>query len=252
MYVYKIENKINGKVYIGLSRSESNRRLSTHRYLLNKNIHSNEHLQSAWNKYGSSNFIFEKISFEKSIESLQKRERELIREYNAVDRKFGYNVFEGGETHSVPQSVRDKIGNANRGNLHSMEQRTKWAIEKRINEYPDIVSPEGDTSIITNLRKFCKDNSLDRRNLTKVLKRKAYQYSGWHLKDTPQEALTDVVKYSSFKQRTLKYKDIISLDGEIYIIDVMARFCREHNLNPQHIRAVMKGERNHHKGWKVV
>ena len=58
--VYKIENKINGLVYIGQS-INIKKRWSRHKRELNNNIHGNAHLQRAWNKYGSKSFSFELI-----------------------------------------------------------------------------------------------------------------------------------------------------------------------------------------------
>ncbi len=105
---------------------------------------------------------------------------------------------------------------------------------------------------ISNLRKFCKDNNLDRANLMRVLQGKSYQHRGWHLASAPQEALDDIVKFLGNRKRTLIYKNVISPDGKIYTIDVMNRFCESHNLRSGHMRSLMKGTRNHHKGWKVI
>lgn len=54
-YIYEILNKINGKIYIG-STNNLKRRISQHKYMLNKNIHHSINLQRSWNKYGEDNF----------------------------------------------------------------------------------------------------------------------------------------------------------------------------------------------------
>ena len=48
--IYKIENKVNGKVYIGQS-VNIKKRWKQHKYELNSNNHVNKHLQASWNKY---------------------------------------------------------------------------------------------------------------------------------------------------------------------------------------------------------
>ena len=62
--IYGIRNVANDKIYIGLS-SDIYKRWKTHRMMLNRGKHINDHLQSAWNEYGENSFdffIIEKIS----------------------------------------------------------------------------------------------------------------------------------------------------------------------------------------------
>ena len=56
--IYKIENLINHKVYIGQSIDIAGRWLE-HQIDLKGNRHRSRHLQFAWNKYGPENFSFE-------------------------------------------------------------------------------------------------------------------------------------------------------------------------------------------------
>jgi len=58
--IYKIENVVNGMIYIGSS-SDVSFRLSDHKRQLKNKKHGNEHLQNAWNKYGKDNFRFIKL-----------------------------------------------------------------------------------------------------------------------------------------------------------------------------------------------
>ena len=60
--IYRITNLINSKFYIGSS-SNLKKRLYEHQRELNLGIHTNKHLQSAWNKYGEENssIISEKV-----------------------------------------------------------------------------------------------------------------------------------------------------------------------------------------------
>ncbi|MFW6281341.1 MAG: GIY-YIG nuclease family protein [bacterium] len=56
-YIYKIENKINGKVYIGQTTQDIRKRLSQHKCkTLNRTV-----INKVINKYGSENFSFEMI-----------------------------------------------------------------------------------------------------------------------------------------------------------------------------------------------
>lgn len=107
--IYCIENIINKKRYIGQSR-DAKMRFYGHKSELRRNVHGNEHLQRAWNKYGEENFIFYIIKECKLIE-LDECEKYYIDYYNTFDYEDGYNIELGGNGNNkeIPQSTRDKI-----------------------------------------------------------------------------------------------------------------------------------------------
>lgn len=93
--IYKIENKVNGKVYIGQS-IDIKTRWKCHINYLNNGTHNNKHLQSAWNKYGKENFSFNIIE-ECDVEDLNEREIYWIDKYDSYINKNGYNLTLGGD-----------------------------------------------------------------------------------------------------------------------------------------------------------
>ena len=93
--IYKIENKVNGKVYIGQS-IDIDTRWYNHRNELNGNRHCNEHLQNAWNKYGEHSFEFIIIE-ECTLDNIDEREIYWIDYYNSMDTGYGYNMTAGGQ-----------------------------------------------------------------------------------------------------------------------------------------------------------
>ena len=60
MIIYKITNKINNKVYIGLTTRTLKYRWSTH-ITESKNLNNQKHLYRAMRKYGIENFTIEEI-----------------------------------------------------------------------------------------------------------------------------------------------------------------------------------------------
>ena len=88
--IYKITNKITNKFYIG-SAVDIKTRWSVHKRRLKTNTHDNKHLQSAWNKDGIQNFLFEIIELcEREI--LIPTEQKYLDEYKCWDREIGYNI----------------------------------------------------------------------------------------------------------------------------------------------------------------
>lgn len=90
--IYKITNKLNGKMYIGQA-CNIHARWIIHRSELNCQTHHNSHLQNTWNKYGEDSFKFEIIE-ECSVDKLDEREIYWIDYYDALNN--GYNLSAGG------------------------------------------------------------------------------------------------------------------------------------------------------------
>jgi hypothetical protein len=77
--IYKIQNKINNKCYIGSSINILTR-LQKHKSLLRKNRHNNSYLQNAFNKYNESNFSMEILEI-CNLENLLEREQHYVNLY---------------------------------------------------------------------------------------------------------------------------------------------------------------------------
>lgn len=124
--IYKITNKVNGKFYIGSSIDIEDRcenHYYSHRKMLNRGEHYNNHLQNAWNKYGEENFIFEVIElYPSSIETKDKKNktRLLILEQKYLDiltpwkKEIGYNISKNSSGGNLGDEVNKKISKASR------------------------------------------------------------------------------------------------------------------------------------------
>lgn len=101
--IYCIENTVNERKYIGLSR-DIKRRWNEHTSKLNKHTHPNQYLQSAWDKYGASKFKFYIIELCEE-EHLSERECYYIQLYNTLSYENGYNLTIGGENMFIGKAV---------------------------------------------------------------------------------------------------------------------------------------------------
>ena len=121
--IYMIQNKANGKIYIGKS-GGIEKRWGKHKWALRSNRHHNEHLQHAWNRYGEDNFEFTIIcKCDKS--QLNTMEKAYISKLRANDQDFGYNLTDGGEGCSPTEKTRKKMSESQKGKTHSEKTRKK-------------------------------------------------------------------------------------------------------------------------------
>ena len=108
--IYCIENSINHKKYIGQSTNIESR-WRCHKSELRRNIHGNDYLQKAWNKYGEDNFQFY-ILEECITDIIDDRERHYIILYDTTNRDYGYNIENGGSINKIlSDSTKRKISN---------------------------------------------------------------------------------------------------------------------------------------------
>ncbi len=113
--IYKVQNKLNGKMYIGGS-VNVDKRLRGHKSDLIKRKHHSLILQRAWDKYGEENFVFEKILICKKQDILF-YEQLITDFYKANDGVSGYNVRKVSDSnygvvpkHKIKYSPGEKYG----------------------------------------------------------------------------------------------------------------------------------------------
>jgi len=127
--IYGIECESSNKILVGSS-NHIDRRISQHFWDLQRNIHHNPHLQSAFNLYGKNNFntIVLEICNEKD---LLVKEDWWMESKNSLDRTYGYNLkpaerpLHGIETCKKISEGKMGIKNPMYGKPHSEEHRKK-------------------------------------------------------------------------------------------------------------------------------
>jgi len=132
--IYKIVNKINGKMYVG-SASNFHDRWIKHTNLLNKNKHHSIKLQRAWNKYGFDNFNFEIIEIcELFKDILIEREQHYIDLYDSFNN--GYNCLPKAGSKigfKITSETKEKLRQINLGKKYSDETNKKKGFVGRKN-----------------------------------------------------------------------------------------------------------------------
>nr|DAF13733.1 MAG TPA: intron associated endonuclease [Caudoviricetes sp.] len=87
-YVYCIENKVNGKKYIGITTRTMNKRFEEHKK-------ANSYIGNAIRKYGVSNFSISELDIAKTHEELCQLEVFYIEKFKTFEN--GYNLTIGGD-----------------------------------------------------------------------------------------------------------------------------------------------------------
>ena len=130
MYVYKIINEVNGKIYVG-----------KHEFDDPDYMGSGKLLRRAFDKYGIENFRKEILYRTDNKVDLAEKERHYISELNCQDPTIGYNITAGGDggdtltgnpdMHEISRKISEKmkkrvmteehrrnLGKKSKGNTH--------------------------------------------------------------------------------------------------------------------------------------
>lgn len=111
--IYKIENLVDKKVYIGSSLNLENREYK-HFWMLKRGSHDNQHLQNSYNKFGLDSFKFDIIE-ECDELFLIDRENYYINTHQSNIQEFGYNMASVNEfrRNTFNDEVKDKLSKYN-------------------------------------------------------------------------------------------------------------------------------------------
>ena len=128
--VYQHKNKINGKIYIGITMQKPE-----HRWGANgSNYKSSPHFYAAIQKYGWDNFEHNILFTNLTKEEACLKEQELIKNFNSTNREFGYNSTSGGDIFTMNEETKQKISQALKGNQNSLGHQCSEETKKKISE----------------------------------------------------------------------------------------------------------------------
>ena len=172
MWIYKITNIQNNKVYIGQTIRPIQDRFHRHITDALNNI-LDTHFARAIRKYGKDNFIIEQIDQAQTQDELNKKEQYWIQYYNSV--QTGYNETDaiskcGGNTYQSKtekemEVIKEKIRQTKLGAKNPMAKKIKRIniITNEIDIFDTIIScakacgiKNGKTSITTRLNRQVK------------------------------------------------------------------------------------------------
>lgn len=128
--VYQHKNKINGKVYIGITSQNPKQRWGSQ----GCNYKSSPHFYSAIQKYGWDNFEHNILFTGLTKEQACLKEQELIKEFNSMNREYGYNSTSGGDIFVMNEEIKQKISQALMGNQNNLGHPCSEEKKKKISD----------------------------------------------------------------------------------------------------------------------
>lgn len=137
MIIYKITNKINGKIYVGLTTTTLKKRMHSYKSESKSDRVPKQSVVFAFKKYGFENFTFEEIDYASTKEELKKKEINYISQLKSSDPSIGYNISLGGNL--ISDSISKKMSLARKGKPKSEETKRKISESLKGHKMPDNV-----------------------------------------------------------------------------------------------------------------
>lgn len=207
-------NKINGKIYVGITKNEPCQRWGNE----GKNYNNKcPHLWGAIKKYGWNNFSHDIIATGLTREAACNCEKTLIEQYCANDPRYGYNILSGGNAPNIPFETRMKMSKAMIGNKNGLGKPCSNEKRRKISQAQ-------------------KGRKLSLEHKAKLSEAKKGKSHG------PLPAETRKKISASHKK-----KKILCIDtGEVY--ESIQSCARQTGIDASLICAVCKGRHSHTKG----
>lgn len=219
--IYKLNFNNTNEVYIGQSIDIENRFIK-HKSAFNRTV-ATPKLQEAYNSYGMPNL---EIIISCDISELNNTEKEAIEIFDCVNNGFN-TLYEAGN----PVLFGDKAG----GSQYTNEQYMS-VLRLLVSSNPTLSKREIQEITGISLYTIRHIAALESHTWLKEVCPKEY---------SELERIRTEQKY----YRGNQYPKLISPTGIVHEVIHVTNFAKEHGLLQPKVTEVLKGTRNHHKGW---
>ena len=119
--VYAHKNKINKKIYIGITGQKPERRWRN-----GQGYKTSTYFYNAIQKYGWNNFEHIILQFNLTQQEAEQKEKYYIQKYNTLNDAYGYNIKNGGKLNQgLSKQGRKKISQSSKKNWQNPEFKQK-------------------------------------------------------------------------------------------------------------------------------
>lgn len=233
--VYIHKNKLNNKVYIGITKRKPKYRWN------NGKGYYNQMFKNAIDKYGWDNFehiiLFENLSQKEA----ELKEIELINYYKSNQRKFGYNIANGGNTigkHS--EATKLKMSNSHKGIKSPDEVKLKLLKANKGNKYR-----LGSHQTEEAKRKISEANKGNKYSFGRIISEKTRKKISIANKNKHYSLKTEFKKGVPNISRMRK---VLCIETEI-VYDSMTSASKDTNISLANIQSVCLGKSKTAKGY---
>jgi len=238
--IYKVSNKINGKMYIGQTAKSLNKRIDEHvRCALNNR--DAYYFHNAIRKYGKENFVWETIAKCNSQEELNKAEIKMIEKHNTFEN--GYNLNLGGHGNNGfkhSEKTKKQISESHMGKTLSEESKIKMSKAKK-GIIPWNKNKKGLQVAWNKGVPFSDEAKAKMSEASNNVGKNNPMYGRKHLEYSKEL----IAKSKSFKWL------VIDPFGRKFIIENLKKFCRKNNLDQSSLwRVAYRKKYRQHKGYK--
>lgn len=167
-----------GRVYVGATSDFAVRR-NKHLSDLRLGRHDNKPLQHAWELFGESAFeIFPWVKC--SVEDLAVVEQRVLDQWRAAELAFNVGAHAAFSTKGVKPSLetRARLSVALKGRVVCPEHARRISKGRRSQPHR-LKNEDGRRVTVTNMRLWCRENGLNRRNILAVISGERASHKGW-------------------------------------------------------------------------
>lgn len=269
--IYKIINRINNKYYVGSSNNilhPNKGRWIRHKRNLRKNVHINDHLQSAWNKYGECNFSF--IIVEKSPINLLKETEQKYLDIAKTEQDKCYNLSFISDRPEMTAKTRLKISNASKISAKGrfLGEKGYW-YDHNIYKFENTLT----NKVFDGTRyNFCKMYNLNSRCVHRIVKNLRKSYKSWILKsvivsannkkfihtEATRKKISNNLKGKFVGAKSSGYDPTIYKFQNSHTLEIFEGTCYQfytkYNLHKGHVRSIAKamGRLKSYKNWILL
>lgn len=212
--VYCHTNRLNGKKYIGQTKSGNMNRWKNPI----SSYHHNSHFISAIRKYGWANFEHLILEDDLTKNEADYFEEKYILDFNTLDRQFGYNLKHGGSHGALSEETKQKISKTHTGQKRSEEARNHMSEAQKKIDHPKWTTRgkhftdeakkhlseahKGKKPILTKEQQLHKSEAIK-----KALAGKIYITNGIETKKILLDQLVEYEQFGWYRGRTVHYYD---------------------------------------------